>query len=434
MDNSFVLQIRNYQRIKSAKLEFVPGLNVIQGQSNNGKTAIFRAIQTAVFNLSRESHVTLGETKSAVGIRYRGHEVIWRRDNNAPSPMSYRVDGKILTKLGRGQPKIISDLLGIREVELDEMKIKLNFQKQMEYPFLLDKTPSQLFKFIVQSAEEDNVMDVIQTMKTDLNTINVNVKAYEEARESLRIAAAREIKRYKDKKVVVPYCDRVLDLEGKVKKYHKLKELIVSIKTDLVSVVDCTEQLSKVSTIYDKVDNSVKVLETSFNKSVQMSEQVEEIKRVKQRLDEEGSLLDSLDELVKKYQGIDDLSSKVELLDKKKVLFGKLQEFVNSLVEVQNEFTQIIQKRESLDSEYEVLESMLERINQALEFYRETSEKIESLQSLISEIQSSEDESRDYKEQMKKVSVEMDDIIKEIDEYDICPFCGSDLGGEHGEH
>ena len=39
------VQIKNYQIIKDANLEFIPGLNVIIGPSNNGKTSILKAIK-----------------------------------------------------------------------------------------------------------------------------------------------------------------------------------------------------------------------------------------------------------------------------------------------------------------------------------------------------------------------------------------------------
>ena len=42
------VQIKDYQIIKKAALEFIPGLNVIIGPSNNGKSSILKAIKAAV--------------------------------------------------------------------------------------------------------------------------------------------------------------------------------------------------------------------------------------------------------------------------------------------------------------------------------------------------------------------------------------------------
>lgn len=433
-DNNFVLQIRNYQRIKSAKLEFVPGLNVIQGQSNNGKTAVFRAIQTAVFNLSRESHVTLGETKSAVGIKYNGHEVIWRRDNNAPSPMSYRVDGKILTKLGRGQPKIIAELLGIREVELDDMKIKLNFQKQMEYPFLLDKTPSQLFKFIVQSAEEDNVMDVIQTMKTDLNVIGVNVKAYEEARESLRIAAQREVKRYNDKRVVLPYCDRVLQMETKVKKYHSLSELVSSIKKELSDISESTDLLDSVDRAFSRVKGCTDKVQGSFDRSVSLDRDLSSVQSIVKGGKELEIELNGVESTLSSYEGLDRVESSLILLERKQSLRNNLSQFIESVKFMIESCEGYQSQFDSVSVTQEQVENMLSRVNEALNFYEETSQKVDELESIIDDMILEGQYLGNVEEQMKKVVSEIDKIEKEIGTYDVCPFCGNDLGGEHGRH
>ena len=48
--NEIVVSIRDFQIIKKASLTFKPGLTAIIGQSNNGKSAIFRAIKSCVYN------------------------------------------------------------------------------------------------------------------------------------------------------------------------------------------------------------------------------------------------------------------------------------------------------------------------------------------------------------------------------------------------
>ena len=52
MEN-FNVNLHNFQSISDANLEFVEGLNLIVGQSNSGKTAILRAINSVVDNPSR---------------------------------------------------------------------------------------------------------------------------------------------------------------------------------------------------------------------------------------------------------------------------------------------------------------------------------------------------------------------------------------------
>ena len=51
--DTFNVNLNNFQSISGAELEFVEGLNLIVGQSNSGKTAILRAINSVVDNPSR---------------------------------------------------------------------------------------------------------------------------------------------------------------------------------------------------------------------------------------------------------------------------------------------------------------------------------------------------------------------------------------------
>ena len=98
----FRLRIKNFQIIKRADMTFKPGLNVIVGPTNNGKSAIFRAIEAAIFNKSTDNVITSGERAAAVGVEYNGHSVIWQRDSGRKDfKVTYMIDGQTLTKVGR---------------------------------------------------------------------------------------------------------------------------------------------------------------------------------------------------------------------------------------------------------------------------------------------------------------------------------------------
>ena len=50
MSDKFVVTVKDFQSIHSANLDFPTGLTIITGKTNGGKTAIFRAIDSALFN------------------------------------------------------------------------------------------------------------------------------------------------------------------------------------------------------------------------------------------------------------------------------------------------------------------------------------------------------------------------------------------------
>ena len=60
----------------------------------------------------------------------------------------YKVDNEVYQKVGRGQLPVIGDEFGLKEISILAGKERLNFWKQMKFPFLLDKTGTQLFEFL----------------------------------------------------------------------------------------------------------------------------------------------------------------------------------------------------------------------------------------------------------------------------------------------
>lgn len=76
---SLKTQIKDFQIVKKASLEFIPGLNVIVGPSNNGKTSILKAIKAAIYTVPGATPIRSGQTSYAVGLNYNGHTVILQK-------------------------------------------------------------------------------------------------------------------------------------------------------------------------------------------------------------------------------------------------------------------------------------------------------------------------------------------------------------------
>ena len=58
--NSVNLSVKDFQIVKNANLSFLPGLNCIIGQSNNGKSALMRAAKACIYNTPGTTNVRLG--------------------------------------------------------------------------------------------------------------------------------------------------------------------------------------------------------------------------------------------------------------------------------------------------------------------------------------------------------------------------------------
>ena len=128
-------------------LNLYHGLNLIVGQSNNGKSATLRGIESAVYNVSGTDSVRHGASNYLVGLEYKGNTVAFQKGAST----TYMINGKRFGKAGREIPVEVSEALNMRELSVNGKNERLNFWKQMDKPFLLDRTPTELFRFIVDS-------------------------------------------------------------------------------------------------------------------------------------------------------------------------------------------------------------------------------------------------------------------------------------------
>lgn len=109
------VEVQDYQIIKKAKAEFIPGLNIIIGPSNNGKTSLIKAIKSLLYTEPGNTPVRYGQPNYKVGVEYNNHKVILQKGKES----FYSVDGEKYSKYGTSTPKEVSDVLGIQELVLN---------------------------------------------------------------------------------------------------------------------------------------------------------------------------------------------------------------------------------------------------------------------------------------------------------------------------
>ena len=80
------VNVKDFQIIKSAKAEFIPGLNLIIGPSNNGKTSFIKAIKSLLYTEPGTTPIRSGQSFYSVGMTLNGHTVILQKgDSLKPS-------------------------------------------------------------------------------------------------------------------------------------------------------------------------------------------------------------------------------------------------------------------------------------------------------------------------------------------------------------
>ena len=260
-----IVQVRNYQIVSSADLEFLPGLNVIQGPSNNGKSSLFKALKSAFYTIPGTTPIKSGESAYMVGINYNGHKVVYKK---GLKDSIYLVDGEKYTKFGTNTPTAVSEALNIKELELNGNKEQLNFWDQMDYPFLLDKTGGELFKFIVDSGDNDQVSKALKSMVSDRQQLSKDIDMLQGSINLVDLDISNLSNEIDSLKNKIDVSNKIISMKPTVAKFHSLKDSKLKLEDVRVKYTEvyldneiARYKLDKLNNIDSSIDLKVKDLD-----------------------------------------------------------------------------------------------------------------------------------------------------------------------------
>jgi len=149
------VEIFNFQCHKKTTAEFVPGTNVIIGESDAGKSAVFRAINWVISNRPLGDSFRSewgGDTKVVL---YTAEGDVIERIRSA-TRNEYIINGKVLKAFGTEVPEDVVTLL-----QLDSA----NIQTQDDSAFLLADSPGEAARQLNRAASIDNIDHTISNLK-----------------------------------------------------------------------------------------------------------------------------------------------------------------------------------------------------------------------------------------------------------------------------
>ena len=138
------LAIRGYRSISKADLA-LGQITVIIGASDSGKSNVVRALRDWAFNASGTSFATQGQkvTRVAVVVGH-DHKVVFEKNAKGKKSVSRYVtvdaetgEKQVFEKIGLSVPQQVVDMTGIREVVVDDLKVRIHFSEQADPWFLL---------------------------------------------------------------------------------------------------------------------------------------------------------------------------------------------------------------------------------------------------------------------------------------------------------
>jgi DNA repair exonuclease SbcCD ATPase subunit len=135
-------RLGNFQSHEKTTVEFKAGVNAIVGESDSGKSSIFRAIRLVVDNKpSGSAFIRRGTENATVGLTFTGVDRSVHEATRIKGKKNvYQLDGKDLTGFGQEVPVLVTEQLAINS--------KLSIQRQDDPYFLLGLTGSERAKLV----------------------------------------------------------------------------------------------------------------------------------------------------------------------------------------------------------------------------------------------------------------------------------------------
>ena len=160
------LRIKNFQSISDADIEFPVGITVIQGESNNGKTAILRAVKAIVTNPTGAGHyVQHGKKSASVELTNNGETLLWERTK---SSTNYKYKDQVYQKASKQDSDSFCNLGFVRGSKGE----LLNLSDEWSVLFPFGYSDTELFKLFEDLFDITDSAKVIDGMKGDETSCN----------------------------------------------------------------------------------------------------------------------------------------------------------------------------------------------------------------------------------------------------------------------
>jgi len=255
------LHIQNFQSHKDTRLEFHPGMNVIVGDSDMGKTAVIRSIKLLTTNRPLgddfRSHWG-GDTR--IQLQADNHTIIREKGKEN----FYQLDDVKFTAFGTDVPEEISKTLNLTDS---------NLQQQLDQPFLLSISAGEV-------AQHFNKVAHLEIISHSQKRVESWLRAHKNALEFKRgelIKNQEELTRY----------DFVDKLEAEVEVLEQMEQQLIQsvqqqrkLESIISALEDVTIELAEKSEIlkYEKqVDTILQLYEDKVNLEVDQYDLTQQI-------------------------------------------------------------------------------------------------------------------------------------------------------------
>ncbi len=395
-----LIHLINFGPHKDLKLELSPRVNVIVGENDTGKTSIFRALDWVINNNPSGANFLNNDCneKEVFSVTVETPEATTTRERSkTKNEYCLSTEKDLLTNFGTGVPEKVAKILKFSDI---------NFQYQMDDPFLLLSTSGEVSRYLNKTIDLDAIDIAFENIGKMKRNANKNFKKTDEDLKKIE----KELLEYKD-------------LDSFEKQYNSIIELQEACSEIEFNLDTITALLPKLSSIEAEIDLT--------NKIIKKEKEVNEILELSNENDERYSNILALDCLMENLENLQEKINDIDLIVQKE---SEIKEIINEIKLAEESFqrltksTFLLEKIDTLVDEIRKTSVLLNKEKDIVELERLAKEEakeeadIEILTSLLNEIQVLEDEIKEGTKSMKS-----DDIAYKKLMRGKCPLCEQEI-------
>ncbi len=329
------VEISNFQSHKHTIIEMVSGTNVIIGESDAGKSAVFRAINWVLSNRPLGDSFRSewgGETK--VTLRTSSHSEVSRIRTDKYN--AYVVNGTELAAFGSETPSEVFEALNIDPC---------NVQSQMDPPFLLSSSPGEVAQMLNRAASIDDIDRTIGGLKKSYQRINreMNYNKEQLAKHETRLAKYTYLE---DLEQIVQNAENALQAKEQVQNNIKYISDLITHSRQLMRKLKASEYVHRAGSLVDEARSLNETYQSQYNIYIQLQQTIAD--------------LASIQGGIRKTNGAEQVYPIVKQAEQSQSFLRDVRNGYTALKELVDRVKELSEKMDGVDSDLIDLESEYE--------------------------------------------------------------------------
>jgi len=402
------LILKNFQAHKSSELDFCPNVNCIIGESDEGKTSIIRALYWASQNKPSggdfiSDFSKRGECSASIVVGDNGIERVLEFHTNKKQEKvidrnAYWANDQEFKALGKsGVPDEVSKIL-----QLDE----LNFQNQMDSPFLLSSSSGEVARYLNDIVNLNVIDDSLKKVNAKTNECNRDIKFKEDEVGVYKTELEKHQWIEQAEKELLQLEDDHLEFKNR----QSLQEYLIDVLEDADDLVDKLKP-------YKDLDERLNTIEILIQHAGNWLFDEREF----QELTEHLNVIDDLVESIAKFKDQDDELYQISLLVKEWESWNSGVNQLDSFKSDLNSVKTISDQIGSLAYNEKEIESLID-LTSSIGVYNDNHKRFFQFETLMVDIDLDLAKIKQFNKNIKITETEF-----ERDFPDTCPLCSQEI-------